>query len=119
MVTETNPDPGVRRELGEVVGTLRMTVNAVDQLRETVEHLRESVQRVVERAAFKSDLESLRSDTERQFEASRTDVLKALEGANKKLATLEKWMWTMGGIIVALGFIGRFIQFPARIVLGG
>lgn len=118
-MSDTNADANMRRELGEVVGTLKMTVNAVDQLREGVEHLRESVQRVVERAAFKSDLEAVRSEFIKEIDDLRLEGVKANEATNTKIAVLQKWMWMGMGALAAIGAIGRFIRFPARIVFGG
>lgn len=107
------------RELGEVIGTLKMTVVAVENLRETVD-------RLVQRAAFKSDIEQLRADQSEQLGDLRVqlreemDELKAEGDAIKdRISALQRLVWIGTGILLTVSFIGRFVTFPARIVVGG
>lgn len=102
----------IRRELGEVVGTLKMTVATVDKLTESVE-------RLVERAAFKADLEALKGELHDMAAKDRIDSIKEIDSLKSKVAGLQKWMWMGMGALATIGALGKFIQFPARIVFGG
>ncbi len=91
----------IERQLGEVVGTLRMTVAGM-------ESLKESVERLTERAAFRGDVEALR--------AEQTEDIKKL---NRKVDTLQRWMWVcVGGGTVFAGAVAFFIKPIIRVTLG-
>lgn len=91
----------IERQLGDVVGTVRMAVSAIDTLRETVE-------RLAERAAFRSDLEAVKGDLHRQIEDAKSEaernkmvMSQELERQRSSFSSIQRWVWmAMGGLAV-------------------
>ena len=96
------------QQLGEVIGTLRMTVEG---LKET----RASIEKLAERAAFKADLEQMQRDLLEKIE----DLGEAVAGANAKASQVQRMMWMGTGAFALLTFLLRFIEIPARLTIGG
>jgi len=94
----------IERQLGEMVGTVKMTVTAVD-------NLRQSVERLVERAAFKGDLDSLRREI-----ATDLDGLKAeIKAEREKIGGLQRTVWLASGGAFVIGLLLKFVDF-AKII---
>jgi FtsZ-binding cell division protein ZapB len=100
--------PNIERQLGDVVGTVRMAVAAIETLRETVE-------RLAERAAFKADLEGMKSEYHRRIE----DVNRANQELEKKHAITQRWMWMSMGVLAAFIFAANFLKPVILHTFGG
>jgi len=94
----------IDRQLGEMVGTVRMTVTAM-------ENLRLSVERLTERAAFKGDLEMVRAELSKELEAARTELKAELKSEKVKIDGLQKWMWLCMGGSTVLATVLRYVDF--------
>ena len=110
MVGRDGPDPGqvsIERQLGDVVGTVRMAVSAIEALRETVE-------RLAERAAFRADLEALRSEMHRQVEDLESEVERQRSSAGQ----VQKWVWMAMGGLAVVTFIFNVLRPAIRLSVG-
>lgn len=109
----------IERQLGEVVGTVRMAVAAIETMRDTVE-------RLAERAAFRADLEALRIDLRRdisdmemrlehyqgEMERQRQAYQEALERQRGPVSVIQRWMWmVIGGSAVVVSLLAFFKTF--------
>jgi hypothetical protein len=103
---------GIERQLGEVIGTLKATVQGL-------ETLRLSVERLTERAAFKGDLDSMRVEILSQITKMRVELENEIAGEKKKMDAMRLWIATATGVGIAVGFILKFIDFGFRISIGG
>jgi type VI protein secretion system component VasF len=111
MVGRDVPDPGqvsIERQLGDVVGTVRMAVSAIEALRETVE-------RLAERAAFRADLEALRSEMRREME----DLEVQLQRQSSSASHVQKWVWMAMGGLAVITFIVNILKPALTVTMGG
>lgn len=110
---------GIERQLGEVVGTVRMTVTAI-------ESLRQSIERLAEKSAFKGDLDQTRvsfAEDLRKTETRMQDEITSLSGSVNSLKSKVDQMKTLfasitGGAVV-LGVLLKFVDFGVKITFGG
>lgn len=99
----------IERQLGDVVGTVRMAVAAIETLRETVEKL-------AERAAFRADLEAVKTDLHRQIEDLKNQNTETKRLADEKVEKLrtahsatQKWIaMATGGLMVVTTLLTLF-----------
>jgi Flp pilus assembly protein TadB len=111
MVSRDVPDSGqvsIERQLGDVVGTVRMAVSAIEALRETVE-------RLAERAAFRADLEALRGEMHRQME----DLENELQRQRGSASQVQKWVWMAMGGLAVITFIVNIVKPALTVTVGG
>jgi hypothetical protein len=111
MISRDGPDPGqvsIERQLGDVVGTVRMAVSAIEALRETVE-------RLAERAAFRADLEALRTEMHREVEELATELQRQRSSNNQ----VQRWVWMAMGGLAVVTFIFNVLRPALRVSLGG
>jgi hypothetical protein len=98
----------IERQLGEVVGTVRMTVAAID-------NLRISVERLTERAAFRSDVDAVRDELRGEIEVLRENLSKR----DSEIRKAQIWMATVTGIGLAITALMKFVDFGLRVTVGG
>lgn len=113
-------------QLGEMIGTVKMTVNSI-------ETLRISIERLAERAAFKGDVDSLRiemvdrlarisAQIERDDANAHQSVLdleRDFSDLSEKVTTLQKIVYVGTGVILVLGFLSKFVEIPVSMSIGG
>jgi hypothetical protein len=106
-------------QLGEIVGTLRMTVTAVENLRVTVERLANT-------AVLKVDLDGhramIRDEIATRLQASserETRLLKQLEELQAKVGSVQRWMWMLMGGGTTLMLLSRLVSIPVKLTIGG
>lgn len=98
-LSDAGTNAGIERQLGEVVGTLRATVQGLD-------HVRQSLERLGERAAFKGDLEAL-----------RTELTNSLAAEKRKIEELRSFMIaTSIKLSMAAAFLALVIPLILRAI---
>lgn len=99
----------LERQLGEVVGTMRMTVNAVESLRESVEKL-------AERSAFRADLDAARHEWSDRFERERSERKEEQVSDRAKFSELQRRVYIASGALAALAFIANQLPNIIRLI---
>lgn len=117
----TAASPGLSKlelQLGEMIGTVKMTVGAIETLRQTVE-------RLTERAAFKNDLDAVQVDIQRRLDKTDDDVREnkvklseEIKSLSDKISGLQRWMWICIGAATVLGILLRNADLISK-VFGG